>query len=261
MNKRTNISAALAAAGVVAGIVATVSPASAHGYQDGPFTSRQAICNKAQDWRNVKDDGTGAFEESTSIKDLACRAAFAEGVKNLGGGPEARSQVGNAFAQPQSVLQGSSTVNGVAGQHRTLIPDGKLASANNGGGEYTGFDLPLKNWQRSTVKSGAEVELNYHATAHHAGGHIEYYVTKDGVDLSKPLKWDDLEAVPFAYVSDPDLSNQQETKNKGVFSGDYKFKVKLPENKEGDHIIFTIWQREAGSAETFYSVSDVTFTK
>ncbi|MFD5149043.1 lytic polysaccharide monooxygenase [Streptomyces sp. NPDC058401] len=37
--------------------------------------------------------------------------------------------------------------------------------------------------------------------------------------------------------------------------------------KTGDHIIFTIWERHknpdgsGGSRETFYSVSDVTFTK
>lgn len=260
MNKRTIISTSLAAAGIAAGVLATVSPASAHGYQDGPFKSRQAICNQANDWGNVKDDGTGAFDESTSIKDPACRAAFAAGVAKLGGGPEARAKVANAFNQPQSVLQGSSIVDGVPGQHRTLIPDGKLASANNGGGEYSGFDQARDDWQRTNVKSGAEVELSYHATAHHAGGHLEYYVTKDGVDLSKPLKWDDLEADPFAYVSDPDLSDAKPTRNEGVFSGDYKFKVKLPE-KEGKHIIYTIWQREAGSAETFYSASDVTFSK
>lgn len=260
MNKRTTVSVSLAAAAIAAGVLASVAPASAHGYPSSPFESRQAICHKGNDWGNVKDDGTGLNPESVSIKDPACRAAFAEGVRNQGGGPAARAAVANAFNQPQSVLQGSSTVDGISGQHRTLIPDGKLASANNGGGEYSGFDLPRADWTRSTLRSGAEVELSYHATAHHAGGHIEYYVTKDGVDLSKPLQWDDLEPIPFAYVSDPNLSDKTETRNKNVYSGNYKFKVKLPE-KDGDHIIYTIWQREAGSAETFYAVSDVTFVK
>ncbi|MEZ0070191.1 putative carbohydrate-binding protein with CBM5 and CBM33 domain [Streptacidiphilus sp. MAP12-20] len=71
---------------------------------------------------------------------------------------------------------------------------------------------------------------------------------------------------PFAYVSDPGLSDERPTNMAGVVSGSYEFTVKLPE-KQGNHIIFTIWQREraangaGGSGETFHSVSDVTFAK
>ncbi|MEU4269529.1 lytic polysaccharide monooxygenase [Streptomyces sp. NPDC026092] len=260
MNKRALV-AALGALGVGVGVLATtVTPAGAHGWQDSPFKSRQAICNQEGGY-NSPD------AETSGIKDPACRAAFAEIMKNRGGGADGRAAAALAFGQPQSVLVADSYVDGVGGMHRTRIPDGKLASAGNGGGaDFSGFDLPRGDWQRSTVTSGAEVEVGYHATAHHAGGHIELYVTKDGVDLSKPLKWDDLEPVPFAYVNDPDLSNATPTKNPGVMSGDYRFKVTLPE-KQGDHVIYTIWQRHknadgtGGSGETFYSASDVTFTK
>ncbi|MEZ0070190.1 putative carbohydrate-binding protein with CBM5 and CBM33 domain [Streptacidiphilus sp. MAP12-20] len=116
-------------------------------------------------------------EVGSGISDPACRAAFVAGVEKLGGGDSAMAQVANAFGQPQCVLVPDSTVpaaTGTPGQHRSLIPDGKLASANRLGGDYSGFD-----------------------TAHHAGGHLEYDVTKDGVDLSKPLAWDDLDAVPL----------------------------------------------------------------
>ncbi|MER7957042.1 lytic polysaccharide monooxygenase [Streptomyces sp. NPDC096030] len=131
-----------------------------------------------------------------------------------------------------------------AGKHRELIPDGKLCSAGND--KYRGLDLARADWPASTLASGKHT-FRYKGTAPHRGS-FELYVTKDGYDPSKPLKWSDLEAKPFATVTDPRME-----------SGDYVFDGTIP-NKSGRHLIYSVWQR-SDSPEAFYTCSDVVFGK
>ncbi|MFE5976642.1 lytic polysaccharide monooxygenase [Streptomyces sp. NPDC056460] len=131
-----------------------------------------------------------------------------------------------------------------AGKHRELIPDGKLCSAGND--KYKGLDLARADWPASKLDSGAHT-FRYKGTAPHRGS-FELYVTKDGYDPSKPLKWSDLEAEPFATVTDPRME-----------SGDYVFQGTVPK-KSGRHLIYSIWQR-SDSPEAFYTCSDVVFGK
>ncbi|MFC6065859.1 lytic polysaccharide monooxygenase [Streptomyces ochraceiscleroticus] len=130
------------------------------------------------------------------------------------------------------------------GQSRTRIPDGKLCSANSE--EYKGLDLARDDWPASPMAAGAHT-FRYKATAPHKGT-FELYLTKDGYDPSKPLKWSDLEAKPFAKVTDPTLTG-----------GDYVFEGKVPA-RSGRHLIYSIWQR-SDSPEAFYTCSDVVFGK
>ncbi|MFG2711452.1 lytic polysaccharide monooxygenase [Streptomyces goshikiensis] len=131
-----------------------------------------------------------------------------------------------------------------AGNHKALIPDGKLCSAGND--KYRGLDLARGDWPSSPMKAG-EHTFRYKGTAPHKGS-FELYVTKDGYDPAKPLKWSDLEPAPFAKVTDPGMQN-----------GDYVFKGTVP-NKSGRHLIYSIWQR-SDSPEAFYTCSDVVFGK
>ncbi|MFD3552484.1 lytic polysaccharide monooxygenase [Streptomyces goshikiensis] len=131
-----------------------------------------------------------------------------------------------------------------AGKHKALIPDGKLCSAGND--KYRGLDLARGDWPSSPMKAG-EHTFRYKGTAPHRGS-FELYVTKDGYDPAKPLKWSDLEPAPFAKVTDPGMQN-----------GDYVFKGTVP-NKSGRHLIYSIWQR-SDSPEAFYTCSDVVFGK
>ncbi|MEU0373571.1 lytic polysaccharide monooxygenase [Streptomyces sp. NPDC006283] len=131
-----------------------------------------------------------------------------------------------------------------AGNHRQLIPDGKLCSA--GRDKYKGLDLPRADWPSSPLASGNRT-FHYKATAPHKGS-FELYLTKDGYDPTKPLKWSDLEEKPFAKVTDPKLEN-----------GSYVFDGIVP-NKSGRHLIYSIWQR-SDSPEAFYTCSDVVFGK
>ncbi|AXK35567.1 chitin-binding protein [Streptomyces armeniacus] len=129
-----------------------------------------------------------------------------------------------------------------AGKHKEIIPDGKLCSA--GRDKYKGLDLARADWPASDVAAGAHT-FKYKATAPHKGT-FQLYVTKEGYDPSKPLKWSDLEAEPFAEVTNPKLEN-----------GSYVFDGKIPE-RSGRHLVYSVWQR-SDSPEAFYTCSDVDF--
>ncbi|MFB7362279.1 lytic polysaccharide monooxygenase auxiliary activity family 9 protein [Streptomyces hydrogenans] len=162
-------------------------------------------------------------------------------------GPEAPSSAACKAAVAASGTQAFYDWNAVnianaAGQHRQLIPDGKLCSAGND--KYRGLDLARADWPASKLTAGKHT-FRYKGTAPHKGS-FALYVTKDGYDPSKPLRWADLEAEPFATVTDP-----------GMQGGDYVFEGTVPE-KSGRHLIYSIWQR-SDSPEAFYTCSDVVF--
>ncbi|MFE9256907.1 lytic polysaccharide monooxygenase [Streptomyces sp. NPDC006879] len=131
-----------------------------------------------------------------------------------------------------------------AGKHRKLIPDGKLCSA--GRAKYKGLDLPRADWPASRMSAGTHT-FRYKGTAPHRGS-FELYLTKEGYDPKKPLKWSDLESQPFVKVTDPKMEG-----------GDYVFSGTVP-RRAGRHLIYSVWQR-SDSPEAFYTCSDVVFGK
>ncbi|WP_411110655.1 lytic polysaccharide monooxygenase [Streptomyces sp. c-19] len=183
-------------------------PASAHGSMTDPV-SRVSACYA---------------EGPESPRSAACKAAVA-------------ASGAQAFYDWNAV-----NIADAAGQHRQLIPDGKLCSAGND--KYRGLDLARADWPASGMKSGAHT-FRYKGTAPHRGT-FALYVTKDGYDPSKPLAWSDLEDKPFATVTDPRME-----------SGDYVFQGTVPK-RSGRHLIYSIWQR-SDSPEAFYTCSDVVF--
>ncbi|WP_405707816.1 lytic polysaccharide monooxygenase [Streptomyces xanthophaeus] len=202
----------IAAAGLAPLAVAAyaAAPAVAHGSMTDPV-SRVAACYA---------------EGPESPKSAACKAA----VKESGA---------QAFYDWNAV-----NIANAAGNHRSLIPNGQLCSAGND--KYRGLDLARGDWPASPMTAGAHT-FRYKGTAPHKGS-FELYVTKDGYDPSKPLKWSDLEPAPFAKTTDPGMQN-----------GDYVFSGTVP-NKTGRHLIYSIWQR-SDSPEAFYTCSDVVFGK
>ncbi|MCD9195097.1 lytic polysaccharide monooxygenase auxiliary activity family 9 protein [Streptomyces albireticuli] len=127
-----------------------------------------------------------------------------------------------------------------AGRHRQIIPDGKLCSA--GRDKYKGLDMARTDWPGTKLASGAHT-FRYRATAPHRGT-FELYITKDGYDPAKPLKWSDLEEKPFAKVTNPTLRD-----------GSYVIDGTVPK-RSGRHLIYSVWQR-SDSPEAFYTCSDV----
>ncbi|GHH49276.1 lytic polysaccharide monooxygenase auxiliary activity family 9 protein [Streptomyces candidus] len=186
------------------------SPAAAHGSMTDPV-SRVSACYA---------------EGPESPDSAACKAAVAaSGVQ--------------AFYDWNAV-----NIANAAGNHKALIPDGKLCSAGND--KYKGLDLPRADWPSSKLTAGKHT-FRYKGTAPHKGS-FDLYVTKDGYDPAKPLKWSDLEAKPFASVTDPRME-----------AGDYVFEGTLPK-KSGRHLVYSVWQR-SDSPEAFYTCSDVVFGK
>lgn len=214
MKIRRSAAVAMVTAFPLAAGFAAAGEAAAHGTSQNP-PSRIQLCS------------TQGGENPENFTLSACRAAKAA----VGNNPQ-------PFYDPNAV-----NIAQAAGNHRQLIPDGKLCSANNP--QYAGLDLPRTDWPTTNLPSGGAYTFLYKATAPHKGS-FEYYITKDGFDVTKPLKWSDLEAKPFATATDPQLQN-----------GAYVVKGQLPK-KSGRHLIYIVWQR-SDSPEAFYSCSDVSF--
>ncbi|MGW5115893.1 lytic polysaccharide monooxygenase [Streptomyces noursei] len=207
----------------------TATPAAAHGATGNPV-SRSAACGK----------------EGWSPSSAACKAALAVSTGQIG--------------DWMSIVQGQAIDQATASpSHRRLIPDGKLCSANNA--QFAGLDLPRTDFPSTTLPSGQEYALQYDISTLHNPYRMEMYVTKDGYDASKPLKWSDLEDTPFLSAD-----NTAATAAPAGFLGtkEFTFKVQLPQ-KQGKHLVYTIWhglKKPDGSfqsQEAFYSCSDVTF--
>ncbi|MFE5734599.1 lytic polysaccharide monooxygenase [Streptomyces sp. NPDC056528] len=129
------------------------------------------------------------------------------------------------------------------GQHRTLIPDGKLCSANRE--KYRALDWARTDWPATAVAAGS-FDFKVRATAAHSGT-MTVYITKAGFDPTQPLKWSDLDATPVAVHHT----------TRTATDGHYNFTGTLPA-RTGRHIVYKVWQR-SDSPEAFYSCSDVTF--
>ncbi|MGW2019876.1 lytic polysaccharide monooxygenase auxiliary activity family 9 protein [Streptomyces sp. NPDC001927] len=129
------------------------------------------------------------------------------------------------------------------GQHQVVIPDGKLCSANRE--KYRALDWARTDWPSTAVSAGS-FDFKVRVTAPHQGT-MTVYITKQGFDPTKPLKWSDLDATPVATYPTARTATD----------GHYNFTGTLPA-RTGRHIVYKVWQR-SDSPEAFYSCSDVTF--
>ncbi|MGW0581751.1 lytic polysaccharide monooxygenase [Streptomyces sp. NPDC002920] len=132
----------------------------------------------------------------------------------------------------------------VNGRDRQAIPDGKLCSG--GLAAYKGLDLARADWPSTRLTPGGTLRMTYVSTIPHTGT-FKLFLTKPGYDPSKPLTWSELPERPFAEVKDPALTN-----------GAYRFSAKLPADRTGRQLLYTIWQNSSTS-DTYYSCSDVVF--
>ncbi|WP_371668512.1 lytic polysaccharide monooxygenase [Streptomyces sp. NBC_00289] len=132
----------------------------------------------------------------------------------------------------------------VNGRDRQTIPDGKLCSG--GLPAYKGLDLARSDWPTTRLTPGGTLNMKYVSTIAHTGT-FRLYLTKPGYDPTKPLTWSDLPQQPFAQVTDPALTD-----------GAYRIRAKLPADRTGHHVLYTIWQNSS-TPDTYYSCSDVVF--
>ncbi|WP_327318515.1 lytic polysaccharide monooxygenase [Streptomyces sp. NBC_01235] len=134
----------------------------------------------------------------------------------------------------------------VNGRDRQTIPDGQLCSG--GLSAYKGLDLARADWPSTRLTAGGTLRMTYASTIAHTGT-FKLYLTKPGYDPSKPLTWSDLPERPFAEVKDPALTN-----------GAYHLTAKLPADRTGRQMLYTIWQNSS-TPDTYYSCSDVVFSQ
>jgi len=190
---------------------ATLLPAadtSAHGYVSSP-KSRVIMC---------KENG---IENPTHPACIAAKAAGNGGLYT-----------------PQEVAVG-----GVRDDHRNFIPDGKLCSV--GRANLAGMDLNRTDWPATSVAPGYR-QFVWTNTAAHKTTYFRYYITREGHDLTKPLRWDDMDLIHDSGFADQEAFSYHN--------------VLLP-YRTGKHIIYSVWQRDwvRDAAEGFYQCIDVDF--
>ncbi|MFE6822747.1 lytic polysaccharide monooxygenase [Streptomyces sp. NPDC057690] len=164
-------------------------------------------------------------EGGADAKTAACRAAVDAG--------------GTSFAAWDNLR-----VANVNGRDRQTIADGQLCSG--GLSAYRGLDLARADWPSTRLTPGGTLRMTYASTIAHTGT-FKLYLTKPGYDPSKPLTWSDLPTRPFAEVKDPALTD-----------GAYHLTAKLPADRTGRQMLYTIWQNSS-TPDTYYSCSDVVF--
>lgn len=144
-------------------------------------------------------------------------------------------------ANPQALYDWMEVnISGAASRHQALIPDGTLCGA--GRDKYGAFNAATDAWPATPVTAGP-TEMAYTSTAPHATSYYRLYITKQGFDVTTPLRWQDLEPL---YDSGPLPLAAHNT-----------FPVTLPA-RTGHHIVYLVWQR-SDSQEAFYGCSDVVF--
>jgi predicted carbohydrate-binding protein with CBM5 and CBM33 domain len=213
---RARRTAPLAVLAVIGLGVVQAGSAQAHGSHTTPG-SRSFLCYTDGRW-------TGG---DLDPRNPACRAAVAKGGK-----------------QPLWDWFGVLRSDG-AGRTKGFIPDGALCGG--GATKFAGLDLPRKDWPVTHLSAGAKTTVRYRAWAAHPGT-FRLFVTKDGYRPTKPLRWADLEDLPF--------STWKETVPNG--GGEYFWDVRWPAAKTGRHLVYSVWAR-SDSQETFYGCSDVVF--
>ncbi len=182
--------------------------------------------------------------ELPASRALTCFNEGAEQPKS--GGCKAAKAVGGSqqFYDWNGVRQGNA-----GGNHRAVVPDGKLCSA--GSAQFSGLDLARTDWPQTSIvpTPSGDYTFVWRATAHHATQYFKYYITRDGWDPTQPLRWSDLQE--FASLPGSAATNDGQR---------YRMTVRLPQGKKGSHMIYSVWQR-ADSPEAFYACADVKFPR
>jgi predicted carbohydrate-binding protein with CBM5 and CBM33 domain len=130
----------------------------------------------------------------------------------------------------------------VNGRDKQFVPDGSLCSGDLP--EFQGLDLARTDWPTTKLTAGSTLEIRYRGTIPHQGT-FRVYLTKPGYDPKQPLGWDDLGSKPILTVQDPPLR-----------SGSYRMSAKLPKDRTGRHVLYTVWQTSS-TPDTYYSCSDL----
>jgi chitin-binding protein len=196
----------------------------AHGSPGSPV-SRALKC--------FTDGGFHWPADGSGIPNAACRQAFLQsGTIPFTDWPANSMNIAD-FNNPAAV--------------RAAIPDGLLCSA--GKPARAGQDVVSPDWYRTPIApENGKIELDYVLTQGHLPSFFEFYLSKPSYRGDRPLTWNDLELVQT--VTDPARYH--------LPNGGYRLPVTIPQDRKGDAVIYTRWQRMDGAGEGFYACSDIT---
>ena len=146
-----------------------------------------------------------------------------------------------AIGGTQPIYDWNAISQNAGGNDTQFVDNGKLCAG--GQDKYKGYDQARTDWVKTRLEPGQDIAFNFLGTAPHATKRWSYFITNDNYDSSQALKWADLD--PLCEHGNIPLNN-----------GHYAMSCKLPNEKSGNHIIYSIWER-SDSAETFYTCMDV----
>ena len=206
-----------------------------------PQISGSDINNVITDWSGVAQ----GFAGGQSNKDEYEQDPRSAHIKVMGDGLDSMICSGN-LGKYDALNENSWAVDQGPGQGQSSEQpkDGNSALTSD---YYIPYPSKMKNGPNQFTYSVSAPHKTYNT------GYIDFYITKDSTDFSKPLTWNDLEEAPFChYVPSSDRSPLQTA----GFGNVEEFQCEIPEEKIGQHVLFSVWQR-ADSDEAFYSCSDV----
>ncbi|NQZ82794.1 MAG: lytic polysaccharide monooxygenase [Colwellia sp.] len=203
----------------------------AHAFMENP-KARQSIC-EAQGGYWWPTDGS-------NIPNLACRAAFLEsGYVQFVQEHEISVNVADYYDQ-QAV--------------ENAVTDGLLCSA--GSYEKRGINLASAHWQKTKVMPNEQnkIQIRFNAKTPHNPSFWKIYLSKPSFNASTDvLRWQDLELVQehgdIDFIKSPDGNRY------------YDMEVSIPENRSGDALLYSRWQRNDVVGEGFYNCSDITIVR
>jgi chitin-binding protein len=222
----------------MAGLSGMVQEVSAHGAVGFPI-ARQYQCHL--------DGGYWSSPDGSGIPNADCLAAYRAGDNSA----YPFVQWNELSANPRNPEDFDEV--------KRAVPDGLLCAG--GDPRKQGLDrAPTTLWRKTkiTPKNGA-IELAWENTTAHNPSRMRVFISKPSYDPTRPLSWSDLELIYDAPAPVPVPANGAgHLPNVQSF---YKLNVPIPENRVGDAILYSYWQRIDAGNEGFFNCSDVTIVR
>lgn len=133
-------------------------------------------------------------------------------------------------------------------------PDGKIASANQGNGNF--LDEAGIHWPKHKVASAEILQISWFYSAVHATRRWNYFITREDWNPNLPLSRAQFEPEPFYKV---ELTEQPYWSYNAALTPPQptEHNVMLPE-RSGYHVILAVWE-VANTGNAFYHVIDLDF--
>lgn len=199
---------------------------------------------------STKKNGPGLRHGHVSTPESRAYFAWQEG--RLNSGQLNQREAGKFFPATASGLTDS-----VAPTDSTNMlppPDGKIASANQGDGEF--LDEPGTHWKKHSVESAELLKVTWYYSAPHATRRWNYFITREGWNPNMPLSRAQFEDKPFYKV---ELEEQPFWSHAAALNppNPTEHLVMLPQ-RSGYHVLLAVWE-VANTGNAFYQVIDLDF--